>query len=175
MGFKSHWDYAAAIIARQTENGCGVLKKCWVCHSDSGLALITGKGKTLKKYTLKDDFAARKADMILEIGHKMLWGKDFQALCKANIAMTKELLSKYSNYGSQLRVISPFEKLVGKKTVRQRGLRRVWGQTSPDLGPAGPERRLGGDHEAREGQNVNSEDDDQQTETNEEKSGRTRR
>ena len=116
MGFKSHWDYAATIIGRQTENGCGVFKKCWVCHSDSGLALITGKGKTLKKYTLKDDFAARKADMILEIGRKMLCGKDLQALCKANIAMTKELLSKYSNYGSQLRVISPIE--IGRKKTK---------------------------------------------------------
>ena len=52
-----------------------VVPTIYVITSDSALALITGKGKTLKKYTLKDDFAARKADMILEIGRDMLWGK----------------------------------------------------------------------------------------------------
>ena len=38
----------------------------YVVTSDSTLALITGKGKTLKKYTLKEDLALRKADMILK-------------------------------------------------------------------------------------------------------------
>jgi hypothetical protein len=60
----------------------------------------------LKKYTLKEDLALRKADMILEIGHDMLWGKDLQALCKANIAMTKDLMAKFSSYGSSIRLIS---------------------------------------------------------------------
>ena len=83
-----------------------VVPTIYVITSDSALALITGKGKTLKKYTLKDDFAAHKADMILEIGRDMLWGKDLQALCKANISMIKELLHKFSNYGSQIQVIS---------------------------------------------------------------------
>ena len=79
-----------------------VVPTIYVVTSDSTLALITGKGKTLKKYTLKEDLALRKADMILEIGHDMLWGK----LCKANIAMTKDLMSKFSNYGSAIRIIS---------------------------------------------------------------------
>ena len=78
----------------------------YVVTSDSTLALITGKGKTLKKYTLKEDLALRKADMILEIGHDMLWGKDLQQLCKANLAMTRDLTSKFSNYGSAIRIIS---------------------------------------------------------------------
>ena len=52
-----------------------VVPTIYVITSDSALALITGKGKTLKKYTLKDDFAARKADMILQIGRDMLCGK----------------------------------------------------------------------------------------------------
>ena len=43
----------------------------YVVTSDAALALITGKGKTLKKYTLKEDLALRKADMILEIGHAL--------------------------------------------------------------------------------------------------------
>ena len=65
--------------------------------------------------------------MILEIGRKMLWGKDLQALCKANIAMTKELLlSKYSNYGSQLRVISPIE--IGRKKKEKRSGNEVCGE-----------------------------------------------
>ena len=44
--------------------------------------------------------------MILEIGHDMLWGKDLQQLCKANIAMTKDLMSKFSAHGSAIRIIS---------------------------------------------------------------------
>ena len=83
-----------------------VVPAIYVVTSDSTLALITGKGKTLKKYTLKEDLALRKADMILEIGHDMLWGKDLQQLCKANIAMTKDMTSKFSNYGSAIRIIS---------------------------------------------------------------------
>ena len=83
-----------------------VVPTIYVVTSDSTLALITGKGKTLKKYTLKEDLALRKADMILEIGHDMLWGKDLQQLCKANIAMTKDLMAKFSNYGSAIRIMS---------------------------------------------------------------------
>jgi hypothetical protein len=107
--------------------------------------LITGKGKTLKKYTLKDDFAARKADMILEIGRKMLWGKDLQALCKANIAMTKELLSKYSNYGSQLRVISPIE--IGRKKKEKRSGNEVCGEYGVKPFPIWGQRDPKGDWE----------------------------
>ena len=72
-----------------------VVPTIYVVTSDSTPALITGKGKTLKRYTLKEDLALRKADMILEIGHDMLWGKDLQQLCKANIVMTKDLMSKF--------------------------------------------------------------------------------
>ena len=60
----------------------------------------------MKKYTLKEDLGLRKSDMVLEIGHDMLWGKDLQQLCKANISMIKELMAKYSSHGSAIRVIS---------------------------------------------------------------------
>ena len=78
----------------------------YVLTSDSAMALITGRGRTLKKYTIEKDLAARMAEMILEIGHEMLWGKDLQSLVKANIAMVKDLVSKYRDYGSSIRVIS---------------------------------------------------------------------
>ena len=60
----------------------------------------------MKKYTIEKDLEARKAGCILEVGHEMLWGKDLQALVKANIAKVKELLEKYRNHGSSIRVIS---------------------------------------------------------------------
>ena len=68
-----------------------VVPTIYVVTSDSTptLALITGKGRTLKKYTLKEDLSLRKSDMVLEIGHDMLWGKDLQQLCKANISISK--------------------------------------------------------------------------------------
>ena len=47
------------------------------------MALTTGQGRTLRKYTIEKDLAARKSDMILEVGHEMLWGKDPQTLVKA--------------------------------------------------------------------------------------------
>ena len=62
-----------------------VVPTIYVLTSDSAMALITGRGRTLKKYTIEKDFAARKAEIILEIGHEMLWGKDLQSLVKANI------------------------------------------------------------------------------------------
>ena len=62
-----------------------VVPTLYVLTSDSAMALITGRGRTLKKYTIEKDLAARKAEMILEIGHEMLWGKDLQSLVKANI------------------------------------------------------------------------------------------
>ena len=70
--------------------------------------------------------------MILEIGHEMLWGKDFQSLVKANIAMVKDLLSKYKDYGSSIRVIS----LViwsGNELCGQKGIEPLdmWGQRDP--------------------------------------------
>ena len=78
-----------------------VVPTIYVLTSDSAMALITGRGRTLKKYTIEKDLAARKTEMILEIGHEMLWGKDLQSLVKANIAMVKGLLSKYKNYSPQ--------------------------------------------------------------------------
>ena len=60
----------------------------------------------MKKYTIEKDLEARKAGCILEVGHEMLWGKDLQALVKANIVKVKELLDKYRSYGSSIRVIS---------------------------------------------------------------------
>jgi hypothetical protein len=93
------WDLPlpAEYVPGTSRPAVDVVPPIYVITSGSALALITGKGKTLKKYTLTDDFAAGKADMILEIGHDMLWGKDLQALCKANISMIKELLHKFSN------------------------------------------------------------------------------
>ena len=79
-----------------------VVPTIYVVTSDSTLALITGKGRTLKKYTLKEDLSSRKSDMVLEIGHDMLCGKDLQQLCKANISMVKELMAKYSSHGSAM-------------------------------------------------------------------------
>ena len=83
-----------------------VVPMIYCLTSDSAMALITGKGRTLRKYTLEKDLAARKAEMIVEIGHEMVWGKDLQTLVKANIAMIKDLLNKHRQFGSQIRIIS---------------------------------------------------------------------
>ena len=71
------WDLPlpAEYVPGTSRPAVDVVPPIYVITSGSALALITGKGKTLKKYTLTDDFAAGKADMILEIGHDMLWGK----------------------------------------------------------------------------------------------------
>ena len=109
-----------------------VVPTIYVVTSGSTLALITGKGRTLKKYTLKEDLALRKADMILEIGHDMLWGKDLQQPCKANIAMTKDLMSKFSAHGSAIRIISvifwPGNEVCGEYGVEPLP---IWGQREP--------------------------------------------
>ena len=60
----------------------------------------------MKKYTIEKDLAARKAEMIVEVGHEMLWGIDLQSLAKPNITMVKDLLNKHRSYGSSIRVIS---------------------------------------------------------------------
>ena len=104
----------------------------YVVASDSTLVLITRKGKTLKKYTkytLQDDLALRKADMILEIGHDMLWGKDLQQLCKANIAMTKDLMANF-----QLRFCNSHhfcDFWSGNEVCREYEPLPIWGQRDP--------------------------------------------
>ena len=109
-----------------------VVPTIYVVTSDSTLALITGKGKTLKKYTMKEDLAARKSDMVLEIGHDMLWGKDLQQLCKANVAMVKDLMSKYKDHGSAIRVISVIV-WSGNEICGEHGVEplQAWGQRDP--------------------------------------------
>ena len=104
----------------------------YVVTSDSTLALIGGKGKTLKKYTLKDDLALRKADVGVEIGHDMLWGKDLQQLCKANIAMVKELMAKHASYGSAIRIISAIF-WSGNEICGEHGVEPlpIWGKHDP--------------------------------------------
>jgi hypothetical protein len=109
-----------------------VVPTIYVVTSDSTLALITGKGRTLKKYTLKEDLSLRKSDMVLEIGHDMLWGKDLQQLCKANISMVKELMAKYSSHGSAIRVISVIF-WSGNEICGEYGVEPlpIWGQREP--------------------------------------------
>ena len=109
-----------------------VVPTIYVVTSDSTLALITGKGKTLKKYTLKEDLGLRKSDMVLEIGHDMLWGKDLQQLCKANVSMIKELMAKYSSHGSAIRVISVIF-WSGNEICGEYGVEPlpIWGQREP--------------------------------------------
>ena len=109
-----------------------VVPTIYVVTSDSTLALITGKGRTLKKYTMKEDLAARKSDMVLEIGHDMLWGKDLQQLCKANVAMVKDLMSKYKDHGSAIRVISVIV-WSGNEICGEHGVEplQAWGQRDP--------------------------------------------
>ena len=86
----------------------------------------------MKKYTIEKDLAARKAEMIVEVGHEMLWGIDLQSLAKPNITMVKDLLNKHRSYGSSIRVIS----LVlwsGNELCGQRGIEPLdmWGQRDP--------------------------------------------
>jgi len=109
-----------------------VVPTIYVVTSDSALALITGKGRTLKKYTLKEDLALRKSDMVLEIGHDMLWGKDLQQLCKANISMIKDLMSKFASHGSAIRVISVIV-WSGNEVCGEHGVEPlpIWGQREP--------------------------------------------
>ena len=109
-----------------------VVPTIYVVTSDSTLALITGKGKTLKKYTLKEDLALRKAEMVLEIGHDMLWAKDLQQLCKANISMVKDLMSKYASHGSAIRIISVIF-WSGNEICGEYGVEPLpmWGQRDP--------------------------------------------
>ena len=83
-----------------------VVPALYVLTSDSAMALITGQGRTLKKYTIEKDLAARKAALILEIRQQLLWGKDLQTLVTVNLVMVKDLLSTYKNSGSSIRVIS---------------------------------------------------------------------
>ena len=66
-------------------------------------------------------------EMIVEIGHEMLWGKDLQTLVKANIAMIK-----HRQFGSQIRVIYVVVWL-GNELCGDRGIERLdqWGQRDP--------------------------------------------
>ena len=129
MGFP----FAAGVHPRNIQADVDVVPTLYIITSDSALALITGKGRTLKKYTIEKDLEARKAGCILEIGHEMLWGKDLQALVKANIAKVKELLDKYrEQYGSQIRVIS-IVLWSGNELCGQHGIEPLdmWGQRDP--------------------------------------------
>ena len=128
------WNYAlpTEYVPGTSRPTVDVVPTIYVITSDSALALITGRGRTLKKYTIEKDLEARKAGMILEIGHDMLWGKDLQSLVKANVAKVKELLAKYSNYGSSIRVIS-IVLWSGNELCGQHGIEPLdmWGQRDP--------------------------------------------
>eukprot|EP00435_Cladocopium_sp_Y103_P016817 s180_g4.t1 len=117
--------------ARPTVN---VVPNSYVLTSDSALAFITGKGRTLKNYTLEKDFEAKKAVVVPEFSHQMLWGKDLRRLVKANIEKIKELMSKYSSqYSSQIRVIS-IVVWSGNELCGESGIEPlpVWGQDNPE-------------------------------------------
>ena len=135
VSLDSLWDFPLPqeYIPGTSRPTVDVVPTLYVITSDSALALITGRGRTLKKYTIEKDLEARKAGCILEIGHEMLWGKDLQALVKANIAKVKELLEKYrERYGSSIRVIS-IVLWSGNELCSQHGIEPLdmWGQRDP--------------------------------------------
>ena len=134
VSLDSLWDFAlpTEYVPGTSRPTVDVVPTIYVITSDSALALITGRGRTLKKYTIEKDLEARKAGLILEVEHEVLWGKDLQTLVKANIAKVKELLDKYCSYASSIRVISlvlwPGNELCGQYGI---GPLDMWGQRDP--------------------------------------------
>ena len=107
-----------------------VVPTIYCLTSDSAMALITGRGRTLRKYTLAKDLAASKAEMIVEIGHEMLWGKDRQTLVKANVGMIDQGLDEQA---PAVR-LSDLDHLCGRnKLCGDRGIEPLdqWGQGDP--------------------------------------------
>ena len=67
----------------------------WIMVSDSCTALITGRGKSLKKYDLSEHFQERKPAYVAEFIHEMMWGKSLNHLVKRAVELAKETIAKY--------------------------------------------------------------------------------
>eukprot|EP00435_Cladocopium_sp_Y103_P028603 s1446_g7.t1 len=105
----------------------------YVFTTNSALALITGKGRTLKKYNFERDFEAKKPSVVLEFAHEMMWGKDLRRLVRRNVDTITELMAKYGpQSGSHLRVISVVV-WSGNELCGAQGIEPlpIWGQDSP--------------------------------------------
>ena len=87
----------------------------WILVSDSSTALITGRGKSLKKYDLTAHFQERKPTYVAEFIHEMMWGKNLQALVKRAIQLVREVIQKYGeNVRINLHVAWFGNELVGR-------------------------------------------------------------
>ena len=66
-----------------------------VTVTDSSLALITGRRKTLRKFDLSEHFKERRPEYVKEWIHEMLWGKTLPDLVKRAVEIAKETKQKY--------------------------------------------------------------------------------
>ena len=67
----------------------------WILVTDSSLALITGRRKTLRKFDLSEHFKARRPEYVKEWIHEMRWGKTLPDLVKRAVEIAKETKEKY--------------------------------------------------------------------------------
>lgn len=52
--------------------------------------MITGRGRTLKKYTVEEDLQNKRPSYVSEFNHKMLWGKTLRDLVKEAVNMVRK-------------------------------------------------------------------------------------
>ena len=67
----------------------------WILVTDSSLALITGRRKTLRKFDLSEHFKERRPEYVKEWIHEMRWGKTLPDLVKRAVEIAKETKQKY--------------------------------------------------------------------------------
>ena len=67
----------------------------WILVSDSSLALITGKRRTLKKYDLSEHFKERRPEYVKEWIRDMMWGKTLDVLVKRAVELAGEAKQRY--------------------------------------------------------------------------------
>ena len=80
--------------------------------------MITGKGRTLKKYDLAEHFKNRRPEYVKEWIHEMMWGKTLNALVKRAIELV-EAKQRYPEVHLNVHVWWFGNELVGELGIAQ--------------------------------------------------------
>ena len=91
----------------------------WILVSDSSLALITGKGRALKKYYLAEHFKTRRPEYVSEWIHEMMWGKSLNTLVKRAIELVEGAKKRYPEVHLNVHVCWFGNELVAEAGIAQ--------------------------------------------------------
>ena len=111
-------------LARVSREALGRIPKCidsrspiWLFVSDSSPCMVTGKGRTLKKYPIDQVLSERRPGYVAAFKHDVLWGQDLRRIIIRSIELVAEARTGNPDAPIVFVAMSNGNELVGKRGI----------------------------------------------------------